>query len=209
MAHVTAAERRPQLIKAAIALMAREGVAAGSTRAIAAELGVAQATVHYTFGTKEDLYRAVMAKLTDDLVRQVKGSAPVDAGFEETVAAMTAALWRTVRERPADHQLLNELSMLALRTPKLREVLDSHYREVVAVTSGLVSEAAERTGRELAVPAATVARFFLATFEGLTLQHLTLPDERAELPALQALVGGVVALADGTLKPVPLPGLAP
>ncbi len=55
MAHVSAAERRPQLIKAAIDLMTREGVAAGSTRAIAAELGVAQATVHYTFGTKEDL----------------------------------------------------------------------------------------------------------------------------------------------------------
>ncbi|MYT21362.1 TetR family transcriptional regulator, partial [Streptomyces sp. SID7760] len=40
MAHVSAAERRPQLIKAAIDLMTREGVAAGSTRAIAAELGV-------------------------------------------------------------------------------------------------------------------------------------------------------------------------
>ncbi|GAB2986193.1 hypothetical protein GCM10023080_059700 [Streptomyces pseudoechinosporeus] len=34
MAHVSAAERRPQLIKAAIDLMSREGVAAGSTRAI-------------------------------------------------------------------------------------------------------------------------------------------------------------------------------
>lgn len=59
MTHVPAAERRPQLIRAAIDYMAREGVAAGSTRAIAAELGVAHATVHYTFGTKEGLYRAV------------------------------------------------------------------------------------------------------------------------------------------------------
>ncbi|NED37805.1 helix-turn-helix transcriptional regulator [Streptomyces sp. SID8499] len=59
MAHVSAAERRPQLIKAAIDLMMREGVAAGSTRAIAAELGVAQATVHYTFGAKEELYCAL------------------------------------------------------------------------------------------------------------------------------------------------------
>ncbi|MFI0977333.1 TetR/AcrR family transcriptional regulator [Streptomyces sp. NPDC021093] len=207
MAHVTAAERRPQLIKAAIALMTREGVAAGSTRAIAAELGVAQATVHYTFGTKEDLYRAVMEQLTDTLVRHVKESAPVDAGFEETVAAMTAALWRTVRERPADHQLLTELTLLALRTPALREVLDSHYREVVDVTTTLVSEAAERTGHRLAVPAPTVARFFLAAFDGLSLQHLTLPDEEAELPGLQALVSSVVALADGTLTPVPMPAL--
>lgn len=80
MAHVSAAERRPQLIKAAIDFMTREGVAAGSTRAIAAELGVAQATVHYTFGTKEGLYLAVMEQLTEDLVAQVERAAPADGG---------------------------------------------------------------------------------------------------------------------------------
>lgn len=205
MAHVTAAERRPQLIEAAIALMTREGVAAGSTRAIAAELGVAQATVHYTFGTKEDLYRAVMEQLTHDLVAHVKESAPDDAGFAGSIAAMTAALWRTVREQPASHQVLTELSMLALRTPKLREVLESHNREVTAETARLVSEAAERTGQRLAVPATAVANYFLAAFDGLTLQHLALPDEDGERIGLQTLVSSVVALADGTLKPVTLP----
>ncbi|MFI6638582.1 TetR/AcrR family transcriptional regulator [Streptomyces sp. NPDC050504] len=205
MAHVTAAERRPQLIEAAIALMTREGVAAGSTRAIAAELGVAQATVHYTFGTKEDLYRAVMERLTGDLVAHVKESAPGDAGFAESIAAMTAALWRTVREQPESHQLLTELSMLALRTPNLREVLETHNREVTAVTARLVAEAAERTGQRLAAPATAVANHFLASFDGLTLQHLALPDEEAERIGLQTLVSSVVALADGTLKPVTLP----
>lgn len=128
MAHVSAAERRPQLIKAAIDFMTREGVAAGSTRAIAAELGVAQATVHYTFGTKEGLYRAVMEQLTQDLVAQVEQAAPTDGGFEETVGALAAALWRTVREQPASHQLLTELMMSALRSPALREALETHYR---------------------------------------------------------------------------------
>lgn len=80
MPHVSVAEPRPQLIKAAIDLMTREGVAAGNTRAIAAELGVAQATVHYTFGTKEDLYRAVMEQLTHDLIAQVQRAAHADAG---------------------------------------------------------------------------------------------------------------------------------
>ncbi|GHE08902.1 TetR/AcrR family transcriptional regulator [Streptomyces alanosinicus] len=207
MAHVTAAERRPQLIKAAIDLMTREGVAAGSTRAIASELGVAQATVHYTFGTKEDLYRAVMEQLTHDLVTQVKASAPADAGFEETLTALVAALWRTVREQPASHQLLTELSMFALRTPSLREALEGHYREVTEVTALLVTEAAERTGHRLALPASTIARFFLAGFDGLTMQHLSLPDEEAGLPGLQALVSSVVALAGGKLDLVRIPSV--
>ncbi|MFF3655319.1 TetR/AcrR family transcriptional regulator [Streptomyces olivochromogenes] len=205
MAHVPAAERRPQLIKAAIAFMAREGVTAGSTRAIAAELGVAQATVHYIFGTKEGLYRAVMEQLTQDLIAQVERAAPTDAGFEQTVGALAAALWHTVREQPASHQLLTELSHFALRTPALNEALESHYRRVTEVTARLVSEAAERTGQPLAQPAETIARFFLAGFDGLTMQHLSLPDEEAEHTCLQAFVSAVVAMAGGRLKLVSVP----
>ncbi|WP_333738397.1 TetR/AcrR family transcriptional regulator [Streptomyces sp. IBSBF 2806] len=195
MAHVSAAERRPQLIKAAIGLMAREGVAAGSTRAIAAELGVAQATVHYTFGTKEELYRAVMEQLTHDLVDQVTRATPTDASFEETLVTLAEALWRTVLEQPASHQLLTELTMLALRTPHLNEALRSHYGEVLAVTAKLIEETAERTGHQLGRPAGTIARFFLAGFEGLTMQHLSLPDEEAESVCLRALVSAALALA--------------
>ncbi|WP_031116104.1 MULTISPECIES: TetR/AcrR family transcriptional regulator [Streptomyces] len=195
MAHVSAAERRPQLIKAAIALMAREGVAAGSTRAIATELGVAQATVHYTFGTKEELYRAVMEQLTHDLITQVTQAAPTDASFEETIVTLAEALWRTVLEQPASHQLLTELSMFAMRTPHLKEALQSHYSEVLAVTTKLVDQAAERTGHQLGQPAETIARFFLAGFDGLTMQHLSLPDEEAERVCLRALVSAVLAMA--------------
>lgn len=195
MAHVSAAERRPQLIKAAIDLMSREGVAAGSTRAIAAELGVAQATVHYTFGTKEDLYRAVMEQVTRGLVAQVEQAVPTDASFEDTVGTLTEALWRTVLDQPEAHLLLTELSMFALRTPPLRDALHSHYSEVLAVTTKLISEAAERAGHELAQPAGTIARFFLAGFDGLTMQHLSLPDEEAEGECLRALVSAVLAMA--------------
>ncbi|MFJ8631902.1 TetR/AcrR family transcriptional regulator [Streptomyces sp. NPDC093568] len=195
MAHVSAAERRPQLIKAAIDLMAREGVAAGSTRAIAAELGVAQATVHYTFGTKEDLYRAVMEQLTQDLVTQVERAAPTDAAFEDTIVTLAEALWHTVLEQPASYQLLTELSMFALRTPHLQEALQGHYRDVLTMTAKLISEAAARTGHQLAQPAETIARFFLAGFDGLTMQHLSLPDEDAETVCLRALISAVLAMA--------------
>ncbi|MER5783799.1 TetR/AcrR family transcriptional regulator [Streptomyces mobaraensis] len=205
MAHVPAAERRPQLIKAAIDFMAREGVAAGSTRAIAAELGVAQATVHYTFGTKEGLYRAVMEQLTQDLIAQVEQAAPTDAGFEDTVSRLTAALWRTVREQPTSYQLLTELTVFALRTPALGEALDSHYRSVTEVAARLVTEAAERTGRPLAQPAETIARFFLAGFDGLILNHLAHPDADAENACLQAFVSAVVAMAGGRLELVSVP----
>ncbi|MFF0435630.1 TetR/AcrR family transcriptional regulator [Streptomyces sp. NPDC004327] len=200
MAHVSAAERRPQLIKAAIDLMAREGVAAGSTRAIAAELGVAQTTVHYTFGSKEDLYRAVMDHITDQLVAQVQRAAPEDAGFEETISAFAGALWGTVREPTSHHQLLSELTMFALRVPGLNEARQGHYRRVIEVTAQVITETAQRTGQELAESPETVARFFLSGFDGLTMQVLvSLPDEAAARTGLMALVAATVALARGDL----------
>lgn len=73
------------------------------------------------------------------------------------------------------------------------------------MTARLVSEAAERTGQPLAQPAETIARFFLAGFDGLTMQHLALPDEEAEHTCLQAFVSAVVAMAGGRLELVSVP----
>ena len=142
--------------------------------------------MHYTFGTKEGLYRAVMEQLTAELLAQVEQAVPEDAGFEETVGTLASALWSTVREKPGHHLLLTELSMFALRTPALNEALESHSRGVVEATARLVTQAAERTGHPLAQPAETVARFFLSGFDGLVMQRLTHPDEEAEATCLQA-----------------------
>lgn len=205
MAHVPAAERRTQLIRAAVELMAREGIAAGSTRAIAAELGVGQAIVHYVFGSKEELYRAVMEQLTEDLVHQVEQAVPDRAGFEETLTALAHALWQTVRDQPTSHQILNELSLFAVRTPHLREALESHYRRTLGSTSRLIAEAAGRTGQALVQPPKAISRFFLAGFEGLSLQRLAVPDDQAETAALQALVEATTALATGRLGVLNVP----
>lgn len=73
------------------------------------------------------------------------------------------------------------------------------------MTARLITEAAERTGRPLAQPVDTIARFFLAGFDGLTMQRLSLPDEEAERTCLEAFVSAVVAMADGRLDLVPVP----
>lgn len=205
MAHVPAAERRTQLIRAAVDLMAREGLAAGSTRAIAAELGVGQAIVHYVFGSKEQLYRAVMEQLTEDLVRQVEQAVPHQGGFEETLAVLAHALWQTLRDQPTSHQILNELTFFAMRTPPLQDALEAHYRRTIEVTGSLIAEAAERAGQSLVQPPKAISRFFLAGFEGLSLQRLAVPDEQAETAALHVLVEATVALATGRLGVVNLP----
>ena len=130
-----------------------------------------------------------------NLLGAIRTRTGLQVSSRETVVTLAEALWRTVLEQPASHQLLTELSMFALRTPHLKEALQSHYSEVLAATTKLVDQAAERTGHQLGQPAETIARFFLAGFDGLTMQHLSLPDEEAERVCLRALISAVLAMA--------------
>jgi AcrR family transcriptional regulator len=181
--------------------MSREGVNGGSTRAIAAEAGVAQALVHYIFGSKEELYRAVIEQLTRDLVDQVRDAAGHASGFDNELRQLVLRLWRTVREAPETHLLLAELQVVALRSPQLRVSAEDNQRKVIEVTAALIDDAAHRSGQHLARPATAIARHFLAGFDGLTLQRLTLPDDDAEWAYLAHLVSSLVAYARGELVP--------
>ncbi|MEU0986032.1 TetR/AcrR family transcriptional regulator [Streptomyces sp. NPDC005953] len=167
MAHVTAAERRPQLIAAAIELMAREGVAAGSTRAIAAELGVAQATVHYTFGTKADLYRAVLESLTDGLISGVQEGVRNATSLEEALGATAEVFWADVCERPELNLLWLELIAFALRRPELREVVHKYQQDITDIAVTALVDTAQRTGIQYATPPEELTRFLLAGLDGL------------------------------------------
>ncbi|GAA1382868.1 hypothetical protein GCM10009639_02430 [Kitasatospora putterlickiae] len=202
MAHVPAAERRPQLIQAAIDLMAREGVAAGSTRAIAAELGVAQATVHYTFGTKKDLYRAVVEQLTADFIGQVRASAPDEGPFGEQVRTMVYALWDSAVGEHGRCALITEFSAMALRDPDLQEIMRAVQHEIETTAAELLTGLAAAHGLSLPLPAQEVSVYFLAGFNGLTDRYLVLkaagedPEEESRR-ALDLLVATTVGLCLG------------
>lgn len=203
MAHVPASERRPQLVQAAIELMAREGVTAGSTRAIAAELGVAQATVHYTFGTKKDLYRAVVEQLTAEVIGQVRDASPGEGPFEAQVRAVAAALWASATREPDRCALLAEFETLALRDPDLQEIMRALQHEMERTAAEILAGLAEAHGLPLARPAHDVAVHFLAGFDGLTARYLTLKgiEEGAEeeaVAALDLLVSTAIGLCLGT-----------
>ncbi|MFD0276547.1 TetR/AcrR family transcriptional regulator [Kitasatospora sp. NPDC127111] len=202
MAHVPASERRPQLIQAAIELMSREGVAAGSTRAIAAELGVAQATVHYTFGTKKDLYRAVVEQLTAEFIGQVRAAAPDEGPFGEQIAAMVHALWDSAVGEGGHCALMSEFAALAIRDPDLQEIMRALQHEIESTAAELLTALAEAHGQPLAMSAHEISVVFLAGFNGLTDRYLLLraageEPEQESRRALDLLVATTVGLCLG------------
>ncbi|MER7754616.1 TetR/AcrR family transcriptional regulator [Kitasatospora sp. NPDC097643] len=188
MAHVPASERRPQLVQAALDLMTREGIAAGSTRAIAAELGVAQATVHYTFGTKKDLYRAVVEQLTAEFIGQVRGVSPGDGTFGEQVATLVHALWEAATGVDGRCILLSEFAALAMREPDLQEIMGALQHEVENTAAEMLTALAATHGITLALPAREISVHFLTGFDGLTDRYLAL-QARGERPDADTLRG--------------------
>lgn len=194
---MTAAERRPQLIRAAISLMTREGVQAGTTRAIAAELGVAQATVHYVYGGKDDLYRDVIGQLADDLMGRVSAALPPPGtDFRTAVRTMARTLWDVLAEDIGSQQLMLEMTVIALRMPALRAAIEDNLRRMDRFTLDMLARAAERAGVEPARPLPEVARLFVAGYDGLVLHRLSRPDDESDQRCLDALIDTVCELVE-------------
>jgi len=100
-ARTTDAGQRKRLIDAAVMLFARHGVAATSTKAIAAEAGVTPALVHYYFRDRELLLDAVFDELLQPLIEQVFGTlAGQPNDIASTIPALAGQLIRTAAATP-------------------------------------------------------------------------------------------------------------
>jgi AcrR family transcriptional regulator len=95
-------ETRREILRAAGEAFAAAGFVGATTRAVAASAGVNVATLHYHFGSKEGLYRAVLRDAS-------RGPLPVvpPGNGEETVRRLVDALFDYGAQRPT-------LSRLAL-----------------------------------------------------------------------------------------------
>jgi TetR/AcrR family transcriptional regulator, regulator of biofilm formation and stress response len=192
-AYVKADVRRVQLVGAARAVLEREGMAGATLRAVAAEAGVPLGTVHYIFASKEQLLRAVLEDVIDEIADAARASAGDATDFPSAMRRTALEVWSRLVEGHAEHQLMQyELTLWALRTPGMADLARRQYGLYVEVLTAIWSEAAARAGFTPAIPADQLARLHLAGVDGLILQYLTLGDAERARADLAALVGQLV-----------------
>jgi AcrR family transcriptional regulator len=89
------AATRERLLRAAAGIVARDGMAAATTAAIAAEAGVAEGTLYRHFGSKDDLliaaYRQMKQEMFVDAAAEVDTSAPPPERLKRTWKAIYLA----------------------------------------------------------------------------------------------------------------------
>ena len=109
----TERDRRGELIRAAMGVIAEKGVEGLRTRDISARAGVNISTLHYYFGTKETLLLSVLRHVTESLASSMPSSKGRSA--REELRALFAGAFRSFRETPQLATVLQELRLRSRR----------------------------------------------------------------------------------------------
>ena len=175
---------RQQIMDAAIELIADQGFTATSVDDIAAAAGVAKGSVYYNFGSKNDVFEAVLVGGLERLTSTLESAR---AGLEgkEALVALVAELLEQIRNHPNFAKLL---AAEVFRVGRAWQETVGHIRaEVIEFYAGALREA--RPGADVSLLAAAV---FGATLVA-GLEWLVFQPERD----FEEVLAAVVALTDG------------
>src|SRR5215813_6749044 len=183
--------RRAQLISAARTVIAREGVAAATTRRITEEAGLPHGAFHYWFAGKEELFEQeqLFEELVAESLRDITDSAAARAadtasGAEASLGDLLRAAFDVVERdeqvRPGYQLAGYELTALALRTPALRDLARRQYQAYRDTAAAIT--APWMAGRRVDLPGGSdalnhlIAVLFEGADEGEQLAWLADPD---------------------------------
>jgi len=194
------AERREALVAAAIRVIAAEGMAGATTRAVAAEAGMSLASLHYVFGSRDALLEAVIEEVVE---AEAKAAADVLAVFDSHGApiSLDALLASGIDHfvdglvaSPDDELALAELTIHARRAG-MTELLDQQRRIYLDAAGRTLARAAAQSGAEWTVPLADVTMLLTTLLDGITYSWLARRDEASARTSGRFSARSLAALA--------------
>ncbi len=195
MNRLPVAERREQLIEAALAVASRDGIDAATVRAIAAEAGVSLGVVHYCFQDKDELLRAMAHAITRQNSPGSLDELPEDIDLESVIVAVIDGLWDSIASARGPQLLSYELTTSSLRHAELNQVAIEQYRGQWSAAEQVL-ELVEKTAHVgWTVPRAHVARAVVAVIDGFSLAWLVDGDTESARRGLQGFARYLAALA--------------
>lgn len=195
MTRMSADERRAALVEAAIRVMAREGVAKATTRAIVAEADMRLGFFHYCFNSKEELLLQVLDGINERNTRAATQNIDPQRTLRETVKASIDAYWAHVESNPGEHQVTYELTQYVLRDPTLAKVARKQYDNYATAATTVLETISAATRMEWTVHLPTLARFLHNTLDGATLNWIIDRDTHKARAVLDQLTNYLVASA--------------
>lgn len=140
----TAAERRNEILDAAIAEFAERGLAAASTEEIAKKAGISQPYVFRLFGTKKELFMATVARCLRETLETFQRAAEGMRG-EEALHAMGEAYGELLTDQTRLRAQMQAYA--ACGDPEICEVVRAGYGDIVTYVERVSGLDQERVSR--------------------------------------------------------------
>jgi TetR/AcrR family transcriptional regulator, regulator of biofilm formation and stress response len=188
MARLSATERREALIEAALRVMERDGLTAGTTRAIVAEAGMSLASFHYAFASREDLLRELVQRVVGRELASAMGEWSPEEGLAACLRAAADGYLAHLESAAGQEQLMLELTLLAVRRADLQPIAREQYRAYVQAATGVLELAAELTGSRWRLPVPDLARLLITLVDGATTTWLVDRDTVATRAVFEAAI---------------------
>ncbi len=177
MAHMPAAERRAELVAAAVRMIAAHGVEGATTRRIAQEANAPLATLHYCFAGKEVLFAAVFEYVAGQY-RDVLTSNGVDGNLEGTARTLLRGLLQWYLEHPDFGPAIVELISWAQRQEGNQA--EMVYNEGFGTMRSILESAAETSGQTVNEATIDELTYIVSTLsDGFALNWLVFADRAA------------------------------
>lgn len=188
--------RRGQIIRAAAAVLARQGYGDTSLKDVAREAGVAPGLLHYYFESKQELLLEVVVRLEHEMISDWQAAvADIDDPIERIVAALDHVAERCSRQ-PEFFRLLFDLYNLGINSPALRARCAHMWSHLIDEIEVEVRHVLGRLPAYSVVPPRDLAGAIAGAIDGIALSGLVLQQSPTELyQALKVLLLSVVVTA--------------
>lgn len=190
------AERREQLVQAALVVAIRDGIEAATVRAVAAEAGVSLGVVHYCFEDKNELLREVGLAITTQNVERITFDMPMEGiNARGAISLALGILWDSIREHRGAQLLSYELTTTSLRHLELRAVAIGQLEHNWDVAEHVLDQAATLAAVAWSVSVRRLARLSVAAIDGVSLAWLVDGDDDAARAALSSFADHIATYA--------------
>lgn len=198
MSRIPAPERRAALIDAALRVVAREGIARATTRAIVAEAGMSLASFHYAFDSRDELIDELIRTVVARELQAVVPDLEPGIGLRDLLERGLTRYLDHLRADPEHEQAMLELTQHALRSADRHELATGQYARYTELATGTLNLAAEHTGATWRIPVEQVAHVLVAFTDGLTLSWLVDRDDDAARRVIAAAAAAIAEMADAS-----------
>lgn len=180
MARMSATDRREALARAALTVVARDGIHAATTRAIVAEAGMPLASFHYAVPSREELLRDVVELVVAGEGAAAFGSLTIEADdIRGAIRSVLGSYLDLVRADPGREQAMFELTQHALRSAALADLPVAQYAAYRDLARTLLQVGADRYRVTWNIPIDDLAVLGVALLDGATLGWLATRDDDA------------------------------